>query len=421
MPDRPIPDDYKTTLERRGFHIEGWHGGGGFGNVYKALQVGLNRHVAIKFFDNKFSMMNPVNRKRFEREAPLLARIQHPSVPFVITHGVVGEGSRSTPYTVMQFIAGDTLDARIEGTPRPFDASEIWRVMSDVLGALDAVHQHDIVHRDVKPDNIILSPYGTYLVDFSIGISLVHEPGVTRATAAETRIGTAKYMAPEQYKDSSTVTHLADVYSAGAVLAELLGAQLGLRLGTLDTELKGVPKVLRDVIRRACADTPEDRFATAKEFRAELARVLGVEGVPVKPPADPDLLEDHEVAVLAVVLAECPFPGDDVARYVLLEKIQPLLPDVQRALGIRRLLRLGLIEAFTSQSHQGDDYDAVRLTEEGHRWAAEHHDWVTTALGTVRAAARALVDRAAERRAAGRRPAAEPAPASNPADDDIPF
>lgn len=204
------PAEYIDSLEKRGFSLEEWVGGGAYGNVYRASQSRLRRSVAIKFFDNPF-IRGDANRKRFNREAPLLARVEHPAVPYVITTGVVAmRDGGEIPYTVMQFITGPSLRKRLD-TGEPLEPSRLYRIMSSILTALDSAHKHEVVHRDVKPDNIIVSEHGTFLIDFSIGIVLSPEPGLTRATNAGERVGTPEYAAPEQRIDASSVNHLADI------------------------------------------------------------------------------------------------------------------------------------------------------------------------------------------------------------------
>lgn len=268
MAQRP-PEAYSIALRRRGFVLEEWIGGGAYGNVYRAEQSSLRRPVAVKFFDNRFTR-GDANRKRFEREAQLLARVQHPSIPYVITCGTIASPPGSdVPFTVMQYVSGPSLEHRLASGK--IDIGLIYRVMRDVLSALDCAHQRDVVHRDVKPDNIVLSDHGIFLLDFSIGICVTREPGLTRATNAGEKVGTTNYAAPEQLEDSSAVDTRADIYSAGVVLAEMLGARPRLKLDTLDTEITHVPSVLRNIIRHAAADCPDSRFQRAANFLADLA------------------------------------------------------------------------------------------------------------------------------------------------------
>lgn len=276
------PPEYTAAARKRGFENLAWIGGGAYGTVYKAEQVSLRRPVAIKFFDKGLTK-DAANRKRFEREAPLLARVQHPAIPYVITTGTAAlSDGAEIPFSVMEYIAGSSLDRLLAGGK--IELSLVYRVMQNVLSALEAAHQLKVVHRDVKPDNIVVSEHGAYLIDFSIGICLVHEPGLTRATRMGERVGTAEYAAPEQFLDSSTVDHRADIYSAGVVLAEMLGARPRLRLDALDSEIPQVSSRLREVVRRAAAERPGDRFPRAIDFLAAIDAVLG--------PRVPDGLEE---------------------------------------------------------------------------------------------------------------------------------
>lgn len=290
------PSEYIDTLKRHGFALGERLGGGAYGTVYKADQGTLRRPVAVKFFDKK-GMRTDANRKRFEREAPLLARVQHPAVPYVITTGTVKGLRGDVPYTVMQFVSGPRLDEQIKAGKVPVQL--VRRVMRDVLSALEGAHGHGVIHRDVKPDNIIVSEHGTYLLDFSIGFCVEMVPGLSRATDVGDHVGTWDYAAPEQLKDSSNVTAKADIYSAGVVLAEMLGARPRLRHDRLDLELSGVSQRLKDLIRKATSETPDDRYESAAAFQSALDRVLG----------------ESSLAWLEKCLVLCPNTGCSAARW----------------------------------------------------------------------------------------------------------
>lgn len=279
---RNAPSEYVDALGRRGFVIEEWIGGGAYGNVYRADHTSLRRPVAIKFFDKALTR-DETNRQRFMREAPLLARVQHPAIPYVITTGQVSLKNKSSiPYSVMQYVSGSSLDKVIASGK--MDLRSVYRVMSNVLSALDRAHQHDVIHRDVKPDNIVVSDDGAYLIDFSIGICLTPEPGLTRATNTGERVGTIDYAAPEQMVDASSVDHRVDIYGAAVVLAEMLGARPRLKLDKLDVEIAHVPLELRALVRKAAADNPADRFQRAADFLLALERLVGP-GIVDAPPS----------------------------------------------------------------------------------------------------------------------------------------
>lgn len=260
------PDAWSSWLKRLGFTIEEQLGRGSFGKVYKARQRALPRPVAVKFFTTFRS--DEETRKRFEREAPLLAKVEHPSVPYVITRGTVPK--EETPFIVMQYIPGKTL-AQVIREKNTMTASEAVAIMGPVLQAIAACHEQSIIHRDVKPDNIVIGPHGPVLIDFSIGISLEYEPGLTRLTTRGQRIGDADYASPEQVKDSSTVDGRTDIYSAGLVLLEML-------TGRTRVSHNNIERILQQAghddlvipVWRACHPNLDLRFKSAAEFLAAI-------------------------------------------------------------------------------------------------------------------------------------------------------
>lgn len=266
------PDSYVDAFDRRGFALGDIIGCGLSGTVYRARQRSLERDVAIKVFDNPASLRSEQLRKRFKHEALLLARMQHPSLPVVLTHGEIA-GIRDEPllYTVLEFIDGSTLDAEVKKHGR-IDAAIATRTILQVLSALSCAHAQHVVHRDVKPSNIILQENGhAYLIDFSIGVSLEKVPGLTRVTGDNNQPGTCQYMAPEQLAGHE-VDHRADIYSAGVVLFEMLAGHERVRLSAIHTDLRDVTIVVRQAIERACQPEPADRFESADAFRRALAR-----------------------------------------------------------------------------------------------------------------------------------------------------
>lgn len=274
MADTP-PNAYVTTLKKHGFDLGERLGSGAYGTVYRAEQGKLGRPVAVKFFD-KLTARFAANRIRFDREAPLLARVQHRAVPYVITTGTVKGADTDVPYTVMQFVEGPTLEKKIEAGKLPIPLVRL--VMHDILSALERAHRLKVIHRDVKPDNIIVSEQGIYLIDFSLGFCVDIDAGLDRATVAGERIGTWLYAAPEQLKDAASVTYRADLYSAGAVLAEMLGIRPRVRHDRLDVELPDHSQAIRDMIRKATAEDPSQRFESAAAFQAAAEAAFGPTG-----------------------------------------------------------------------------------------------------------------------------------------------
>jgi serine/threonine protein kinase len=263
---------YKLVLGKR-------LGSGASGNVYRATQPKLARELAVKFFDHPSRRTDADGRKRFEREAKLLAKSQHPSIPFVLTYGTASLANIPTPYIIMQFIDGHGLDEIIsKGKQSPKTAASY---VKQILGALTCVHQNNIVHRDVKPENILVSKSGhCYLIDFSIGVSLIPAPGLTRVTGGKRIPATWLYAAPEQILGKEA-DHRSDLFSLGLVLFELLVGRRVSRPELIEADLTQLSPFFRELLRKACHPEPMERFQSANDFRVELERleVAGVERV----------------------------------------------------------------------------------------------------------------------------------------------
>ncbi len=264
MPSVELPSEYIKHLERQGFSLCEVLGQGLSGSVYSAIQTSINRKVAVKFFDSAFVRDDEAMQKRFVREAKLLARFQHQNLPYVLTEGTVQAAHGKAPYFVMEYIEGHTLGELLRRDQR-LDLNVAIEYATQILDALGYSHTHKIVHRDVKPNNIMINQRGRcFLIDFSIGVSFQPDAGLTRATKSGEVFGTPNYMSPEQLQDASKVDSRTDIYSIGVVLLEMLTGRT--ERTNIPRTLAAFPRSVVATIESACASNPNDRFRTAEEF-----------------------------------------------------------------------------------------------------------------------------------------------------------
>jgi eukaryotic-like serine/threonine-protein kinase len=199
-----------------GHHIERYHvieklGEGGMAIVYRAWDTRLERDVAIKVIRQEEVIPSNLERvrKRFEREARALAKLNHPNIVKVIDYGEY----ENSPYLVMEYVPGGSLEEHINGQ---YAADEAASLLLPVAQALAYAHAKDMVHRDVKPSNILVNESGELMLsDFGIA-RILESQGQTKLTGTSVGIGTPEYMAPEQGRDScgsTDISHLATGYS----------------------------------------------------------------------------------------------------------------------------------------------------------------------------------------------------------------
>ena len=228
-------------------------GEGGMGTVYRARHVKLDRQVAVKFLSRALSVQ-PQLKERFTLEARALAKVKHPNVVQIFDAGEEdGEA-----WLVMELVEGGTLASRLPLPPR-----DAVRMMSAVCEALQAVHDAGLVHRDVKPENVLLTATGEVkLSDFGI-VRETKGPALTRPGEA---IGTPGYVAPEVLA-GQPATVRADVYALGAMLRQVITG-----LSPVG-EVNRLPGGIDAIVRRAMAAQPEARFESAREFQLALSQV----------------------------------------------------------------------------------------------------------------------------------------------------
>jgi N-acetylneuraminic acid mutarotase len=276
-----------------GYRIDGILDRGGMGLVYKATDVELERTVALKIIAPEHTQ-NPDAVTRFKSEARLAASLEHPNIVPIHRggeyHGVL--------YLAMRYVPGTNLRQVIDGDQLGLD--RVKRVVRSVASALDAAHERGLVHRDVKPANILITGGGPneqiYLTDFGLTKKLGSPGSLTRTGAW---VGTADYVAPEQIQGGA-VDGRTDVYSLGCVLYEMLTGSVAYpkdndmaKLWAHVQDPPPAPRLKRpelveafdDVVSRATAKDPNDRYAKASDLADAVDRAVGEQGPTVGPAA----------------------------------------------------------------------------------------------------------------------------------------
>jgi formylglycine-generating enzyme required for sulfatase activity len=299
-----------------GCRLEAMVGSGGFGAVYRAHHLLLDHPRALKFLQPRGGLTESA-KARFLAEARHTARLAHPNV--VVVHNV-GE-FRGLPFIHMEYLQGSSLRSRVRQGAAP--AGWVLAVVDQVLAGLAAAHARGLVHRDVKPDNVMLLDGDTVkVVDF--GLSLNVEAQVSRLTAQSGQVlGTPLYMAPEQWR-STSVGPPADVWSAGVLLYELLAGVPPFQSGSL-IELAeqirsaahvplrhraAVSRTLSDAVDRMLAKSPRDRDADAAEARAALRAAAAIAAA-AAPAFLPETMCTVVPAEVPAVEGLTPLPGAD--------------------------------------------------------------------------------------------------------------
>ena len=271
-------------------------GEGGMAEVYKAFDTRLERDVAIKILKLNGNLSEEF-LKRFELEARTLAKLNHASIVRILDYGVTGD----QPYIVMEYLPGGSLKNRL-GEPMPYQ--EACQLLAPIARGLTYAHQHGIIHRDIKPGNILFADSGTpMLADF--GIAKVMELDETiDLTGTGMGMGTPEYMAPEQGLGTA-VDFRTDIYALGTVLYELIVGkkpyQADTPMGVLYQHayhplprprktLPDLPIDMEALILKAMAKDPKDRFSDTASFAAALEknaqRVGAMETHPTKQPTN---------------------------------------------------------------------------------------------------------------------------------------
>jgi eukaryotic-like serine/threonine-protein kinase len=249
--------------------------------VFLAEEPRLGRRVVVKVLPPETSAGIPADR--FEREIRVAASLQHPHLVPVLSAGSAGD----VVYYVMPYIEGESLAGRLaRDGALPFD--ETVRLLRDVADALAYAHGRGVVHRDIKPDNILLSNRHAVVTDFGVAKALAasaDDPQHTTLTSSGLALGTPAYMAPEQAAADPHLDHRADIYALGAVAYEMLSgrppftastaqamlaAHVAMTPEPVDRYRPGIPADLSAIVMRALAKHPADRWQTAEEMLSHL-------------------------------------------------------------------------------------------------------------------------------------------------------
>ena len=264
-----------------GYRVERELPGGGMSRLFLATDLLLNRSVVVKVLPPELA--GEVNAARFQREIAVAAHFQHPHIIPILSAG----SGESLLYYTMPFVEGESLQQRMtrEGA---LPAADAYRLLSEIADALAYAHARGVVHRDVKPSNIMIAGEHAVLVDFGVA-QAVADAIDAKLTGVGHFVGTTQYMAPEQFVASSDVDGRADVYSLGVVIFEVLTGRfpdedtssgVGSQsrkprmLRTLTGLRSEVPRDLSDLVDRALAPEREARLASAAALRDGLTAAL---------------------------------------------------------------------------------------------------------------------------------------------------
>lgn len=293
-----------TTLDNR-FRIDKMIGEGGMGAVYLGTQTSVDRQVAIKVIRAEFGH-DAETVKRFYREAQIISRLHHSNIVHLVDFGQTKDGLL---YLVMEYVKGRALTAEI--AKGPMAVGRVQAIIGQVCDALAEAHMAGVVHRDLKPDNILLtSQAGTVdvvkILDF--GIAKVASDGPAQASAltqAGAIMGTPQYMSPEQIDGKGEITPSADLYALAVIAFEMLAGvppfHDAMAIALLIKHLKDVPPRVREVaphvnlphamedfLGKALAKDPADRSRDALSFKGDFAAVAAGLPVALQPAGDPD-------------------------------------------------------------------------------------------------------------------------------------
>ena len=338
-----MPTDLRDALQATlgsGFHVTRELPSGGMSRVFVAHEDLLQREIVVKLLPPE--LMAGLSVERFRTEIQHAAKLQHPHIVPVLAAGVIEyDGGTRGPYYTMPLIRGDTLRTRLlkDG---PLPQEEVRRLLCDIVDALAHAHEHGIVHRDIKPDNIFVVGKSALVTDFGVSKALGQAAGVG------VTLGTPGYMAPEQAAEQD-LDHRADIYSVGILAYELLTGRRPFHGPTIQQLLvaqaseapapirelqPSVPPAFAAIVMRCLEKRPDDRFASAQSLMVALEELpsgshapqLPVSGLSARSRSRPLLLTIAAIALTAVVVwwlarrggESVPVPSGQIASVAVL-------------------------------------------------------------------------------------------------------
>lgn len=291
--------DLRATLERSLGDIYSFErelGGGGMSRVFVAIDRSLGREIIVKVLPTEVAA--DLSVERFRREIHLAAKLQHPHIVPLLSAGEVN----GAPYFTMPFVEGESLRAKLlrEGE---LPVADVVRILREVASALSYAHKHGVAHRDIKPDNVMLTGEFALVTDFGVAKALTESskaPGAVTLTGLGVTLGTPAYMAPEQATADPSIDHRADLYAVGVMAYEMLTGSLPFAGRTTQATLvahaiekpepierrrPAVPRALAALIMRCLEKHPADRPQSAAELLANLDAFQTDHGMSAQPSA----------------------------------------------------------------------------------------------------------------------------------------
>src|SRR5262245_19245370 len=285
-PPEEMPVEPGATFH--GLMVQALVARGGMGVIYRARKAGGNRDVALKILPRSLAMEEEF-RLRFDREARALAGLNHPNIVNLFDFGVEGD----LMFLVMEFVEGVSLRHVLR--EKKLAPDRAVRIALDLCEALEFAHKEGIVHRDVKPENVLIDPAGRVkLTDFGLAKRVDTES--TQLTQTHFAVGTPHYMAPEQLEHPKSIDHRVDIYSMGVLLYEMLTRELPIGRFPPPSSKAGVDERFDGIIYRCLDKDPERRYPTVAQLKAAIRSATGksyeapIEGLEDRPtPARPKI------------------------------------------------------------------------------------------------------------------------------------